>query len=121
MKEIIKTPGTTISYSTTDEVITFGDNDISLNLKNRQRDVDINIDICADINGSLVIGPTTGLSYVAQIKIPAKTYSILEVENQSTDTETTAEDGDDFDTPTTQRVASDFNIADCEITLWGRE
>ena len=38
MKEVIKTPGKHVEYETTSKSIIFGDEDLSINLKNREKD-----------------------------------------------------------------------------------
>ena len=52
MKEVIMTPGTHIEYETTSKSITFGDEDLTINLKNRQMDETTKIDICSDKQNS---------------------------------------------------------------------
>ena len=63
MKEIIMTPGTHIEYETSKKSITFGDEDLTINLKNREMDEIVTIDICSDKQGFLVIGAETGYKY----------------------------------------------------------
>lgn len=75
MKEVIITPGTHIEYETTKKSITFGDEDLTINLKNREMDETTTIDICSDKQGFLVIGAETGYRYVAQVEIPAREYT----------------------------------------------
>ena len=77
MKEVIKTAGEHIGYSIDGNCIVFGDNDLSLNLANREMDEPVIIDICKDSNGFLVVGAATGERYVAQVEIPARTYTTL--------------------------------------------
>lgn len=105
MREVIVTPGTHIEYTTTSKCITFGDEDLTINLKNRQMDETTKIDICSDKQGFLVIGAETGFRYVAQVEIPAREY-----------TETPGEqDG------TTERTPVPFDIDTCTIYLWALE
>jgi hypothetical protein len=99
MREVIMTPGTHIEYETTSKSITFGDEDLTINLKNRQMDETTKIDICSDKQGFLVIGAETGFKYVAQVEIPAREYT---------------EQGG-------QLAPVPFNIDDCTIYLWGME
>lgn len=57
MNEVIKTPGKHIVYDTTSKSIIFGeDEDLSINLKNREQDETTLIDICSDSDGFLVVG-----------------------------------------------------------------
>lgn len=108
MKEVIMTPGTHIEYETSQKSITFGDEDLTINLKNREMDEKVTIDICSDKQGFLVVGAETGSRYVAQIEIPAREYTEKTVES------------DDGET-TVQNVAVPFDIDKCTIYLWGME
>lgn len=102
-KNIIMTPGTHIEYETSKKSITFGDEDLTINLKNREMDETVTIDICSDKQGFLVIGAETGYKYVAQVEIPPREY-----------TETAADqDGSLVPVP--------FDINKCTIYLWGME
>lgn len=103
MKEIIMTPGTHIEYETSKKSITFGDEDLTINLKNREMDEIVTIDICSDKQGFLVIGAETGYKYVAQVEIPPREY-----------TETAADQDGSF-------VPMPFDINKCTIYLWGME
>ncbi|GHV32336.1 hypothetical protein FACS18949_02910 [Clostridia bacterium] len=110
MNEIQITPGATVQYAVEDNAISFRDGDLSLNLANRERDEENIIDICADLDGELVIGAAEGFSYVAQIKIPAREY-----------TEAAAPETDDPD-ETGYGVVPEpkpFDISKCTINLWG--
>lgn len=59
--------------------------EISLNLKTKEADKDVHIDITADAFGALHEGE--GLYYVAQIDIPARRYNETETENPDFDPE----------------------------------
>ena len=108
MKEVIKTAGKHISYSVSDNCIVFGDNDLSLNLANREMDEPVIIDICKDSNGFLVVGAATGERYVAQVEIPARTYTeVVTVENAETESMAVE--------------AVPFDIDNCTIYLFGME
>lgn len=111
MIEVIKTPGKHIAYETNSKSITFGDDDLSINLKNRQMDEPVMIDICSDKQGFLVVGAETGERYVAQVEIPAKEYTEAEVETSETNTEST----------NAERTPTTFDIDKCTIYLWGME
>ena len=91
MNEVIKTPGKHIVYDTTSKSIIFGeDEDLSINLKNREQDEKTLIDICSDSDGFLVVGTAAGLRYVAQVEIPARQYTEEEQENPNYDPEAEA-------------------------------
>lgn len=109
MNVIEKTPGTHIEYETTSKSIVFGDDDLSINLKNREKDEKVVIDICTDTNGELTMGTAAGLKYVAQVEIPARQY-----------TEEAGEPDEDGN-PTTAQVAVPFDIDNCTLYLWGME
>jgi len=110
MNVIFKTEGKEyIAYETTKASIMFGDDDLSINLKNRERDEVEQVDICSDKNGFLVIGATTGYRYVAQVEIPAREY-----------TETEGADGDDGEATTIIEPVP-FDIDKCTLYLWAME
>ena len=69
---IEKNKGTKIEYTVNDTKITFGDDELTLNLAKYERDEEVRIDICRDDKKIL----STGLSkyFVANIIIPARTY-----------------------------------------------
>lgn len=113
MNVVYKTEGNTyIAYETTQSSIIFGDEDLSINLKNREMDEAVTVDICSDRNGFLVVGAATGHRYVAQVEIPAREYE-----------ENTVEETDDEGNVTTQteRVAKPFDIEKCTLYLWAME
>ncbi|GHV18947.1 hypothetical protein FACS18949_15290 [Clostridia bacterium] len=108
MNEIEKTPGTKVQYQISGNYISFRDGDMTLNLANRERDEENIIDICEDLNGEIVIGVADGYKYLAQIAIPARSY---------TDTEGEL-DEETGETPIIP-VAEPFDISKCTIYLWG--
>lgn len=109
MRIVEKTAGEKIVYTANGNSITFGDNDLTINLRNRQIDAPVVIDICSDSNGFLVIGAATGRRYVAQVEIPARTY-----------TDTVIGTGSDG-YPLMERNAEPFAIDSCTLYLWGLE
>ena len=121
MNEVIKTPGKHIVYDTTSKSIIFGeDEDLSINLKNREQDEKTLIDICSDSDGFLVVGTAAGLRYVAQVEIPARQYTGEEQENPNYDPE--AEAGTEAASQTiTVREPVPFDIDNCTIYLRGME
>lgn len=121
MNEVIKTPGKHIVYDTTSKSIIFGeDEDLSINLKNREQDEKTLIDICSDSDGFLVVGTAAGLRYVAQVEIPARQYTEEEQENPNYDPE--AEEGAEARNKTiVVREPVPFDIDNCTIYLWGME
>lgn len=120
MKEVFMTSGKYIDYTTTTKSIIFGDEDLSINLKNRERDEKVLLDVCMDNNGELTMGTAAGLTYVAQVEIPARQYNEEEQENASYDPN--AEEGTEAARKTViVRTPVDFNIDNCTIYLWGME
>jgi len=77
--------GPKIDYEVRKTKITFGDDELTLNLARLERDDDISVDICIDEYGIL----HTGLAreYVAQIEIPARQYDMVEKDNPDYDPE----------------------------------
>lgn len=71
MKIIEMNEGPKIDYQVIDTKIMFRD-ELVLNLKNYERDFDVEIDICQDDNKILLAGLSE--YYVAQIFIPARQY-----------------------------------------------
>lgn len=71
MKIIEVNEGKKIAYEINDNKITFGDDELTLNLSKYERDEEVIINICNDDDGIL----TSSLSkyFVANIIIPAKT------------------------------------------------
>ncbi len=120
MIEVIKTPGKHVDYETTSKSVIFGDDDLSINLKNRERDEKVLIDICTDSVGSLTMGTAAGLKYAAQIEIPAREYVERTQENPGYDPE--AENENAFVEKTIiVREPVPFDINKCTIYLWGTE
>lgn len=98
-----KNEGTKIDYEVKKAKITF-DDDLTINLQKRQEDWDVHIDVCFDSDKELVIGAAAGRSYVAEIDIPARTY-----------TETTAEEGSEEPTTLTP---DPIDMDKVTLTLW---
>lgn len=110
IKVIEKTPGRHIEYATTAKKITFGDDELSVNLAFRERDYEVVLDICIDTEDGIVIG-TGGKAreYAAQVVIPARRYDIIE-------------DGEDeMGNPREVPVPLDFDMSLCTLILWGLE
>lgn len=68
-----KNVGPKIDYEVTGQKICF-DDDLTINLKKREEDWPVHIDICFDRDKELVIGTAAGRAYVAEIDIPARQY-----------------------------------------------
>lgn len=72
MNVIEKNEGTKVDYMVEGNKITFGDDEIMLNLIKYERDEAQTIDICRDDDKILIAGPSK--YFVANINIPAKQY-----------------------------------------------
>lgn len=70
---IEKNVGAKIDYEVTGQKICF-DDDLTINLKKREEDWAVHIDVCFDADGNLVVGTAAGRAYVAEIDIPAREY-----------------------------------------------
>lgn len=98
-----KNVGTKIAVEQRGKKIAFGDDDLVIRCDNRQRDIPVTVDICADDNGNLVIGVGVGRYYVAQVDIPAIEY--IEVEDDTTENGTHLE-------------PVPLDMGDVVVTLW---
>lgn len=111
IKVVEKTPGTHIEYAlSSGKKITFGDDELTINLATRERDYEVSLDICIDEEDGVVIG-TGGKAqkYAAQIIIPARRYDV-------------AEDGEDEEGNIREiPVPIPFDMSLCTIILWGLE
>ena len=76
---IEKNVGPKIDYEVMGQKISF-DDDLTINLKKREEDWAVHIDICFDADGNLVVGTAAGRAYVAEIDIPAREYIYPEPE-----------------------------------------
>lgn len=106
-----KTPGKHIEYALSGgKKITFGDDELTINLASRERDFEVSLDICIDEEDGVVIG-TGGRAqkYAAQIVIPARRYDVIE-------------DGEDENgEPKEIPMPIPFDMSLCTLILWGLE
>ena len=72
---IEKNVGPKIDYEVMGQKICF-DDDLTINLKKREEDWAVHIDICFDADGNLVVGTAAGRAYVAEIDIPDNVSSL---------------------------------------------
>lgn len=118
--QIVKMPEgaeNVISYEITKNTISFNDDELALNLQKRERDGAVHIDVCTDRSGALVMGAENGFKYVAQIDIPAREYTEVEVE-----AEEGTEEAEGMETKAkTVREAVPFSMDRCTLTLWEME
>lgn len=106
-----KTPGPHIEYALSGgKKITFGDDELTINLATRERDYEVSLDICIDEEDGVVIG-TGGKAqkYAAQVIVPARRYDVIE-------------DGEDENgEPKEIPVPIPFDMSLCTLILWGLE
>ena len=113
IKVVEKAPGKPhIDYAlSSGKKITFGDDELTINLAARERDEKVILDICIDADGGIVIGVGgSAQRYAAQIEIPARRYDIIE-------------DGTDENTEEVREipVPIDFDMSLCTLILWELE
>lgn len=73
-----KNEGEKIAYDVSTTKIIFGDDDLMVNIKNRERDEEVTLDICKDTQDGLTVGVNTeAREYVAQVIIPASVLGAL--------------------------------------------
>ena len=103
-----KNEGEKIAYDVSTTKIIFGDDDLMVNIKNRERDEEVTLDICKDTQDGLTVGVNTeAREYVAQVIIPARGYEIV-------DTGEKDEDGKTI----TNREPVPFDMKKCTLVLW---
>lgn len=114
---IEKNTGTKIDWKQSGNKLIFGDDDLSIRCDTRQRDWPVQVDICADEDGNLVIGVGKGRYYVAQVDIPATVYTETEVPAE--ESEAATESGmDNGNSPRTIREAQPIDMSEVVLTLW---
>lgn len=122
---IEKNAGQKINFEQSSTRLIFGDDEIMLNAAKYQKDWDVEVDVCRDKSGNLTIGTGSGLRYVAQVMIPAATYTETEIPAEETTEALTAEDaaeGDGMNQKTTmQREQNPLDMGDVTVILWSIE
>lgn len=103
-----KNEGGKIPYEVSGTKIIFGEDELMVNLKTRQRDYETTLDICKDKENGLTVGVnTSSTEYVAQVTIPAREYEIIDTGKQD-------EDGN----PVMEKNPLPFDMKKCTLTLW---
>ena len=123
---IEKNAGQKIDFEQSGTSLIFGDDELMLNAAKYQKDWDVEVDVCRDKSGNLTIGTGSGLRYVAQVEIPAATYTETEIEAEepaeAPAAEDAAEDGDGMNQKTTvQRDKNPLDMGDVTVILWSIE
>ena len=101
-----KNAGQKIDFEQSGTRLIFGDDEIMLNAAKYQKDWNVEVDVCRDKSGNLTIGTGSGLRYVAQVMIPAATYTEGDGMNQKT---------------TIQRDKNPLDMGDVTVILWSIE
>lgn len=122
---IEKNAGQKIDFEQSGTRLIFGDDELMLNAAKYQKDWDVEVDVCRDKSDNLTIGTGSGLRYVAQVMIPAATYTETEIPAEETAEALAAEDaaeGDGMNQKTTmQRDKNPLDMGDVTVILWSIE
>lgn len=84
MKIVEMNEGAKIAYEVDDTKLDFAGGALTVDLDRYRRDYPVTKDVMADGDGNLVLG-TGGRYYVAQVEIPANTYSQAPAEEEATE------------------------------------
>lgn len=125
-KVIEKNAGEKIAFEQSGTRLIFGDDEIMLNAAKYQKDWPVEVDICRDKADNLTIGTESGLRYVAQVMIPAATYTETVIEpdeDLEADTEGTEETGAEGgnNQQNVQRDKNPLDMGDVTVILWSIE
>lgn len=115
---IEKNAGPKIAYEQTGTCLIFGDYELMINAAKYQKDWDVTVDICKDKAGNLTIGTESGLRYVAQVMIPAATYTETPIESEG-GAESLSDTGEGMNA--VQREQNPLDMGDVTLVLWSIE
>ena len=122
---IEKNAGQKIDFEQSGTRLIFGDDEIMLNAAKYQKDWPVEVDICRDKADNLTIGTASGLRYVAQVMIPAATYTetvIEEPEAPEADAEGTEQtENGGMNQQNVQRDKNPLDMGDVTVVLWSIE
>lgn len=119
VKVIEKNAGPKIAYEQTGTCLIFGDYELMINAAKYQKDWDVTVDICKDKAGNLTIGTESGLRYVAQVMIPAATYTETPIKPEE-GAEPMSDTGEGMNS-TVQREQNPLDMGDVTLVLWSIE
>lgn len=119
VKVIEKNAGPKIAYEQTGTCLNFGDYELMINAAKYQKDWDVTVDICKDKAGNLTIGTESGLRYVAQVMIPAATYTETPIEPEEGASPMSGT-GEGMNS-TVQREQNPLDMGDVTLVLWSIE
>lgn len=125
VKVIEKNAGEKIAFEQSGTRLIFGDDEIMLNAAKYQKDWPVEVDICRDKADNLTIGTASGLRYVAQVMIPAATYTETVIEEPEAP-EADAEGADQTENggmnqQNVQRDKNPLDMGDVTLVLWSIE
>ncbi len=125
VKVIEKNAGEKIAFEQSGTRLIFGDDEIMLNAAKYQKDWPVEVDICRDKADNLTIGTASGLRYVAQVMIPAATYTETVIEEPEAP-EADAEGADQTENggmnqQNVQRDKNPLDMGDVTVVLWSIE
>lgn len=125
VKVIEKNAGEKIAFEQSGTHLIFGDDEIMLNAAKYQKDWPVEVDICRDKADNLTIGTASGLRYVAQVMIPAATYTETvneEPEAPEADAEGTEQtENGGMNQQNVQRDKNPLDMGDVTVVLWSIE
>lgn len=96
--------------------LSFDDDALSVKVTKYQGDEARTLDVCMDCGGDLMLGTQPGGRYVAQIEIPAATYTETPIEPQEG-----ADESGDTNRQTVERTKNPLDMAEVKLILWSIE
>ena len=103
--------GRKISYETDGTKLDFADGALTVDLDRYRRDYPVTKDVMADADGNLLLG-SGGRYYVAQVGIPANTYTPAAQEN------TPAEQSEEAEAQGEAATLDPLNMDEVTLRLW---
>jgi hypothetical protein len=108
MKIIKKNEGPYVQYDLTETTLSFRNGELILDMREYQRGYPVWLDVCEDKSGGLMIGPS--YKYVAQIRIPARTFRLVKKGYS-----------DDLGIEQASREPVPFDVDKVTLALWALE
>lgn len=121
VKVIEKNEGRKIDWRQSAAKLTFGDDELTVNVAKYQKDWPVQLDICGDQDGNLVLGAGEGRYYVAQVDIPATKYTgpqPIEPDEAQADSEAGSNGGGGTQQQFTPAEPIPLEMPDVTLTLW---
>lgn len=121
VKVIEKNKGRKIDWKQNAAKLTFGDDELTVNVAKYQKDWPVQLDICGDQNRNLVLGAGEGRYYVAQVDIPATKYTEpqpIEPDEAEIEAQTENGEGGGMQQRFTPAEVIPMEMSDVTLTLW---